>query len=1093
MKRIKKIFFSTRTMAVLLFLFGLSMAIATFAENDFDTATAKTLVYNSKWFELLMLWLILIFAANIKTYRLFRWSKWPVLMLHLAFIVMFIGGAVTRYFSFEGQMPIKTGETSNKIISNKTYFILEITDGQKALRYDKNAYSMSHFNGKNSAWPLKRTYKQDYFFGDKKLTLKSLDYVPTAKDSIQETPSGRKILEITTISKNGRESVLLGEGETKNAGGTVMSFNNPTKGSLQLVAQGNHILLTSPYEGAYMNMTGQGVGVVTDSALLKKRSGHLEMNQATLINFRTLYTINNTSFIITKPAISGKVVYYKGDKSNPMEASLPDAITVELSSGNEKDTLIVLGGPGVTGFSNNTKINGMDVSIGFGSKFIYTPFSIRCDQFIIDRYPGSTNPSSYKSELTVIDNRQETPHSVYMNNVMDYHGYRFFQAGYFPDESGTILSVNADRWGTHITYLGYLLLFAGLIATLFWKGTHFWNLNQNLKRIHKKTLVLIPILFFAAVATAQQPAQTNTTTPADSAAQQAEDLQPANLFAPASELENYHYPINYEIANKFGHLLIQDFQGRMKPLNTLALEMLRKIYKKDKIGNTSAEQWFLSMQLDPDFWSNQPIIKVAAKGGEKLAAETKAGADGYTSFVNLIDLKTREYLLNNQYTRAFSKRQAERTNYDKEVINITERYNVFNNIVYGYYTKIIPVKNDANESWTSWIYSTEENPANINKEALALFTGFFNGLRQGMQHNEWQQANKALKVINDYQHQWGKDVMPSQSKINIEVLYNHLNIFLWLMISYSLLGVLLVILAFAALLSSKDKFKRIVHAFTKMLLGLMVIAFSIHITGLAIRWYLSGHAPWSNGYEAIVFISAIGLLSGLILYRNRNAFIPAAGALVAMIMMGFAHGGAMLDPQITPLEPVLKSYWLMVHVGIITSSYGFFGLSAIIALIVLILISIKPTGKIKNSITELTIVNDMAVTIGVFALTIGTFLGGIWANESWGRYWSWDPKETWAFISIIFYAIILHLRIVPGLRGKWAYNTASLWAIWSIIMTYFGVNYYLTGLHTYATGDPIPIPNWIYFTAAGITMLTIISYLRYKKLHLKKGNIAKKT
>lgn len=1087
MKRIKKILFSTRTMAVLLFLFGSSMAIATFVENDFDTATAKNLVYNSTWFEILMLWLILIFVANIKTYSLFKRSKWPVLILHLAFIVMFIGGAITRYFSSEGQMPVKTGKTTNEIISDKTYFKLEITDGQKTLRYDKYAYSMSHFNGKNSSWPLKRTFQQDYFFGDKELTLKSLDYVPMAKDSIRETPSGKKLLGITTISKNGRESVFLSEGEAKNVGGTVMSFNNPVKGSLQLVEQGNNIVLTSPFEGEYMNMTGQGVGVVTDSALLKEQSGHLEMNQATPINFRTLYTINNTNFIITKPAINGEVVYYKGDKSKPMEANLPDAITVELRSGNEKDTLVVLGGRGVTGFSNNTKINGMDVSIGFGSKYIYTPFSIRCDQFVIDRYPGSSNPSSYKSELTVIDNRKETPHSVYMNNVMDYRGYRFFQASYFPDESGTILSVNADRWGTNITYLGYFLLFASLIATLFWKGTHIWNLNQNLKRIHKKALVLIPFLFFAGMANAQQSPQTNPMAPADSAAQKVQDSRSINLFAPASELENYHYPINNEVANKFGHLSIQDFQGRMKPVNTLALEMLRKIYKKDKIGNTSAEQWFLSMQIDPDYWSAQPVIKVAAKGGGELAAETKASADGYTSYVNLIDPKTRQFLLDNQYTKAFSKRQAERTNYDKEVINITERFNVFNNIVYGYYTKIIPVKNDANESWTSWIYSTEENPANINKEAFALFTGFFNGLRQGMQNNEWQQADKALKVIDEYQHQWGKDVMPSPSKINLEVFYNHMNIFLWLMISYSLLGVLLVIMAFVELLSSKYKLKKVVHTFTKMLLGLMVIAFSIHIIGLAIRWYLSGHAPWSNGYEAIVFISAIGVLSGLILYRNRNAFIPAAGALVAMIMMGFAHGGAMLDPQITPLEPVLKSYWLMVHVGIITSSYGFFGLSAIIALIVLILISIKPTDKIKNSITELTIVNDMAVTIGVFALTIGTFLGGIWANESWGRYWSWDPKETWAFISIIFYAIVLHLRIVPGLRGKWAYNTASLWAIWSIIMTYFGVNYYLTGLHTYATGDPIPIPNWIYFTAAGMIMLTITSYLRYKKLHPKKG------
>jgi ABC-type transport system involved in cytochrome c biogenesis permease subunit len=199
-----------------------------------------------------------------------------------------------------------------------------------------------------------------------------------------------------------------------------------------------------------------------------------------------------------------------------------------------------------------------------------------------------------------------------------------------------------------------------------------------------------------------------------------------------------------------------------------------------------------------------------------------------------------------------------------------------------------------------------------------------------------------------------------------------------------------------------------------------------------------------------------------------------------MIMMGFANGGSMLDPQITPLEPVLKSYWLMVHVGIITSSYGFFGLSAVLSVISLILFSAKSTNKATHSIKELTVVNEMALTVGIFALGTGTFLGGMWANESWGSYWSWDPKETWAFISVIFYAVVLHLRLVPKLRGKLTFNIVSLWAIWSIIFTYFGVNYYLTGLHSYAAGDPMPVPGWIYITAAGMLILSCVAYFRNK-------------
>ncbi len=389
--------------------------------------------------------------------------------------------------------------------------------------------------------------------------------------------------------------------------------------------------------------------------------------------------------------------------------------------------------------------------------------------------------------------------------------------------------------------------------------------------------------------------------------------------------------------------------------------------------------------------------------------------------------------------------------------------------------------------WTSWIYSTEESAVEIDSVALKFISNYLNTIKQGMQTGDWKAADEALSEIDTYQKEWGKNVLPPEAKVNVEIIYNKFNVFFWLMIAYSLIGSILILLTFIEVLSSENRIRKFIHYLTITFLGVLVLIFLIHAIGLGTRWYLSGHAPWSNGYEAIIFISWIGVLAGLLLYKNRNAFIPATGAIVAMIMMGFAHGGSLLDPQITPLVPVLKSYWLMVHVGIITSSYGFFGLSAVISVISLILLLFKPTPKIKRSLQEITIVSEMSATIGLFALTIGTFLGGMWANESWGRYWSWDPKETWAFISVIVYAIVLHLRLVPGLRGKWAYNVASMWAIWSIIMTYFGVNYYLSGLHSYAAGDAIPIPNWIYITAASMLILTIISYIRDRQFSPKRN------
>lgn len=1071
MTRIERFFFSTKTMTLLLFIFAGSMAVATFVENDYDTPTAKMLIYNAKWFEILMLWIIIIFIFNIKIYQLTKIEKWPVLIFHIAFILMFLGGAITRYWAFEGQMPIKEGETSNAIISDLTYINVNINDGVKSITYDQHPYTMSYFNGKNTRWPFKRNFKESYDFDDRVIKIKSLDYIPLAKDSIQKTTSGQKILNIITTGQEGRQNNYIFSGEIKTIGGILFSFNKPIQGTVQLIEKGNGIMINSPLAGQYVSMQGQQAGIVTDTALLAQQSGTIKENELTLLGFRTLYTINNTNFIIPNPAFAGRIVYYSGDRNNMMDKNLLSMVKLEISSGNEKDTVIVQGGKGVTGYSVKPIINKLEVGIGYGSKIIKTPFSLRCDDFKLDRYPGSNNASSYESRVTVIDDGKETPHHIYMNNVMDYNGYRFFQASYFPDESGTILSVNKDWWGTRIAYIGYFFLFLGMLLTLIQKRTHIWKLNQQLKDIHKKAVVLIPLILIISFANAQNSVQEKIdTSPAQ---------REVELFSKQGELGGKAISTNH--ADKFGHLLVQDFQGRIKPMDTHTLELLRKIYKKDKYERLSPVQWFLSMQLDPAYWFVQPMIYVGKKGGDELAKETGANVDGYTTFANLMDTATGEFRLQNQYKASFSKRKAEQSNYDKELISVTERYNIFGNIIYGYFTKIIPVKNDPSHTWRSWLYSSENHPAALDSAAYAFIALYFNDVKQSLQTENWKSADETLASISNFQKTWGKDIIPSDSKVDLEILYNHANIFLWLMIAYSLLGISMIILGFAEVLSSGSKINHVVRILTKALLGIMVLALAVHFVGLGVRWYLSGHAPWSNGYEAIIFISSIGVLAGLLLYKNRNAFIPAAGTLVAMIMMGFAHGGSMLDPQITPLEPVLKSYWLMVHVGIITSSYGFFGLSALISVISLIMFCIKPTAKIQNSIQELTIVNEMAAEIGLFALTIGTFLGGIWANESWGRYWSWDAKETWAFISIIFYAAILHFRLVPGMKGKWLFNVGGMWMIWTIIFTYFGVNYYLSGLHSYAAGDPMPIPFWIPVTAVIMLVLSVASFLSERK------------
>ena len=266
--------------------------------------------------------------------------------------------------------------------------------------------------------------------------------------------------------------------------------------------------------------------------------------------------------------------------------------------------------------------------------------------------------------------------------------------------------------------------------------------------------------------------------------------------------------------------------------------------------------------------------------------------------------------------------------------------------------------------------------------------------------------------------------------------------------------------------------------------GLLTILFLLHTAGLIARWYISGHAPWSDAYESMIYVAWATQFFGLTFGRKSALTMASTAFVVGMILM-IAHWNWM-DPAIANLVPVLDSYWLMIHVAVIVGSYGPFALGMIIGGVSLFLILIttnKNKRKIKLRIKELTIINELAITVGLIMLTIGNFLGGMWANESWGRYWGWDPKETWALISIIVYAFVIHMRLIPGLRGAWIFNLMSIVAFASILMTYFGVNFYLVGLHSYASGDKIITPSFVYYSILIVALLGTTSYFKFKKFY----------
>jgi len=359
---------------------------------------------------------------------------------------------------------------------------------------------------------------------------------------------------------------------------------------------------------------------------------------------------------------------------------------------------------------------------------------------------------------------------------------------------------------------------------------------------------------------------------------------------------------------------------------------------------------------------------------------------------------------------------------------------------------------------------------------------YFSQIEKAKKTKNWESANKAVKIIKTYQEKVGGKIIPSQAKIEAEKIFAKLRLFDRLAIVYFLGGLILLGAVFYKMIKSNANIK--IAKFIGE--SIIIFAFLAHTLGMAIRWYIAGHAPWSNAYEAMLYIAWSMGLAGIV-FRKYSLLAPALTSIIAGSTL-FTTFLAEMDPQITNLVPVLNSYWLNIHVSVLTASYGFLALSMILGFFTLIMFMLKDKNEnIKKSIIEASRINEMTAILGLALLTIGNFLGGVWANESWGRYWGWDPKETWAWISILIYVILTHIRLIPWFNKNYHYKFAalSLVSYSTIVMTFVGVNYYLSGMHSYAAGDPMPIPKYLYLIIAIIIGVIIGAYPK-RELKLKK-------
>jgi cytochrome c-type biogenesis protein CcsB len=1012
---------------VVLFLFGVLVGTATFIENDYGTQTAQALIYKAKWFEFFLAYFIAILIYQLAKYKSYK-SKLPVFIFHFSFLIIAMGALITRYVGYEGIMHIREGQETNKMVSDVKTLQVFAKNNDKNASLEKALYFSSM---------TKNHLTEHLKVGDKKVEVSLVNYLPTYTQDIVADPQGSKILELKVSAAGQGKIHFFEEGKMKDFGTFYVGYNAKKtiddKPNFKITDSNGSLRIEFPYILKTLNME-------------TKESEEL-LSGDNVFQRRMLYQFGPNAVVLK--SIHEKSVLKTVSHDIKTQSGQAEYIQMNVSVGDKSKMETFKVFKGQPGELKTFTLNGVDIQMRIGAKVIELPFSIKLEKFKLERYPGSMTPSSYASDVVLIDKKNDVlrPYEIYMNHILDYKNYRFFQSSYDTDEKGTILSVNHDP-GTWPTYIGYILLTLGMIWSLFIPNGRFQKLLKGARKLQGGTVAVLFALFLAFA-----PQGADAATP-----KLDENIQ--------KQLQAY----DAEHARNFAMLAVQDHQGRMKPMDTVAHDVIAKITGKSSIYGIEPNQMFLGMIMQPELYQDVAVIKI---GHKKIAVDLGLPEDTkYAAFSDFFNANDNEYKLYKQVTEASRKKPLDKSQYDKELIKIDERVNVSYMAYQGTLMRIFPKPDDANHKWYAPMDALKSFSKEDAEKVKMTISAYFVMVAQAVKVGKWENADLALRGIQKYQKVYGAEVVPSADHIEMEIWYNKLGLFGKLVPLYLIMGVILLIFAFIHVLKPSFPMKWIM----RISWTILIVGFALHVVGMAIRWYIAGHAPWSNAYESIVFIAGSTVLAGLILAR-KSPFALAGTAILAGVTMGVAHMN-FINPEITNLVPVLKSYWLMIHVATIISGDGFLGLGSILSLMVLILFIIRGkngNANIDRSIKELTNLSEMGLIIGLMLLTVGNFLGGVWANESWGRYWGWDSKETWAAVTILIYASVLHLRFIPALKSAFVYNVSAAWAYSTVLMTYFGVNYYLSGLHSYAAGDPVPIPMWVYYGIAGLFVLTVVA------------------
>ena len=643
-----------------------------------------------------------------------------------------------------------------------------------------------------------------------------------------------------------------------------------------------------------------------------------------------------------------------------------------------------------------------------GMKEEKLPFSLCLQKFEAKMHDGTNAVADYSSKFTVIDGDDKSEGEVSMNNIYSHRSYRLYQSSYDEDGKGSVLAINADPYGIPVTYTGYALLFISLVWMLF-----------DPKGGYRK-LLKSPLLKKGALITALILSMGN--------------IQTLHAESATGNLQNAVLP--KETAEKFGELHIL-YNDRICPVQTFALDFCKKIYGARSYQGLTAEQVLSGWVFYGNTWANEPFIKI--KSGEM---KTAMNLPDYASLNTFFNREMGGYTIG-QYVQEYYNGQQDK--FHQQAADIDGKIQIIMELREGISLKVLPytftknVKATKDHSFikagtTTWFSPVDKLPQAVEQQHALYIRNVFSLLNGDVKAGNISRVNEFFVKMKKYQEVSSGNSLPTATQYKAERINNAFPFATILFMANLTLG--FIALFYTIYRMTKKREIKALNIALPILLGVSFLALTF---GLALRWIISGNIPMSNGYESMLTVAWFVMLIS-ILMQLRIRIVMVFGFLISGFFLLVSHINQM-DPAIGQMMPVLNSPLLSIHVSIIMMSYALLSLTFICGIMG---ICLRSHGK------ELQALSRLFLYPALTTMGFGIFIGAIWANVSWGNYWSWDSKETWALITFMIYAVVVHTQSLPVFRKPLVYHIYITLAFLSIAMTYFGVNYFLTGMHSYA-------------------------------------------